>query len=52
MADRTWNLPFDKDVKLDAASVNKSMIAALFLVIIGDRTNEMQLAQKIVNILI
>lgn len=31
LADRSWGVPFDKDVKLDIASVNKSMIAALAL---------------------
>ncbi|MCB0705908.1 MAG: beta-lactamase family protein [Saprospiraceae bacterium] len=31
LADRSWAIPFDKDVKLDIASVNKSMIAALAL---------------------
>ena len=31
LADRSWNLPFDKDVMLDIASVNKSMVAALVL---------------------
>lgn len=29
LADRSWGIPFDKEVKLDIASVNKSMIAAL-----------------------
>ena len=31
IADRTWNIPFDDDIKMDIASVNKSMIAALIL---------------------
>lgn len=31
LANRTWDIPFTKDVKLDIASVNKSMIAALAL---------------------
>ncbi|SEJ52318.1 CubicO group peptidase, beta-lactamase class C family [Cyclobacterium xiamenense] len=31
LANRGWNIPFDKDVKLDIASVNKSIIAALVL---------------------
>ena len=31
LADRGWGIPFDKEVKLDIASVNKSMIAALAL---------------------
>ena len=31
LADRSWGIPFDKEVKFDIASVNKSMIAALAL---------------------
>ena len=31
LADRSWGIPFDKEVKIDIASVNKSMIAALAL---------------------
>ncbi|MCI4650199.1 serine hydrolase domain-containing protein [Phaeodactylibacter sp.] len=31
LADRSWGIPFDREVKLDIASVNKSMIAALAL---------------------
>lgn len=31
IADRSWNIPVDKNVRFDIASVNKSMIAALTL---------------------
>ena len=31
IADRSWNIPMDKNVRFDIASVNKSMIAALTL---------------------
>ncbi len=30
-AARTWNIPFDNDIKMDIASLNKSMITALIL---------------------
>jgi len=31
IADRSWNIPVDKNMRFDIASVNKSMIAALTL---------------------
>lgn len=49
IADRQWNIPFNKNTKLDVASVNKSMIAALIM----KATEEglLELSDKLVDIL-
>jgi len=49
LADRSWSIPFDKDVKLDIASVNKSMIAALALKAVEEGL--LKLEDKLVDLL-
>lgn len=49
IADRTWNIPFDKNIKLDIASLNKSMISALVLKAVEE--NKLHLEDKLVNLL-
>lgn len=49
LANRSWNIPVEKDVKFDIASVNKSMIAALTLKAIEDGL--LKLDDKLVNLL-
>lgn len=49
LANRSWNIPVEKDVKFDIASVNKSMIAALTLKAVEDGL--LKLDDKLVNLL-
>lgn len=49
LANRGWDFPFDKDVKLDIASVNKSIIAALVLKAVEE--GRLNLEDKLVNLL-
>ena len=49
LADRSWNIPFDKDIKLDIASVNKSMIAALALKAVEE--GRLKLESRLVDLL-
>ncbi|CAM1344301.1 serine hydrolase domain-containing protein [Tenacibaculum amylolyticum] len=48
LADRTWNIPFNKEVKLDIASVNKSMIAVLVLKAVEE--GKIMLNDRLVNV--
>ncbi|WP_296705817.1 serine hydrolase [Algoriphagus sp.] len=48
-ADRSWGIPFDEEVKLDIASVNKSMIAALSLKAVEEGL--LKLDDKLVDLL-
>jgi len=49
IADRTWNIPIDKGVKFDIASLNKSMIAALILKAVEE--DRLHLDDKLVDLL-
>ncbi|MFY0689273.1 MAG: beta-lactamase family protein [Cyclobacteriaceae bacterium] len=49
LADRSWGIPFDKEVKLDIASINKSMIAALALKAVEER--RLKLDDQLVELL-
>ncbi len=49
LANRGWGIPFDKDVKLDIASVNKSIIAALVLKAVEE--GRLNLEDNLVNLL-
>jgi len=49
IADRTWNIPMQSDVKFDIASLNKSMIAALILK--ATEENKLHLDDKLVDLL-
>ena len=49
LADRSWGIPFDKEVKLDIASVNKSMIAALALKAVEE--DRLKLDDRLVELL-
>lgn len=49
IADRSWNLPIEKDTKFDVASVNKSMIAALVLKAVEE--GKLRLDDKLVDLL-
>lgn len=49
LADRSWGIPFDKEVKFDIASVNKSMIAALALKAVEEE--ELKLDDRLVDLL-
>jgi len=49
IADRTWNIPIDKRVKFDIASLNKSMIAALILKAVEE--DRLHLDDKLVDLL-
>lgn len=48
-ADRSWDIPVTKNVKIDIASVNKSMIAALVLKAVED--GKLSLNNKLVDLL-
>lgn len=49
LADRSWGIPFDKDVKFDIASLNKSMIAALALKAVEEE--RLKLDDRLVDLL-
>lgn len=49
IADRSWNIPMQKNVKFDIASVNKSMIAALVLKAVEE--GKLHLDDKLVDLL-
>lgn len=49
LANRTWNIPFNKEAKLDIASVNKSMIAGLVLKAVEQ--GRLSLNDTLVNVL-
>ncbi|WP_141119665.1 serine hydrolase domain-containing protein [Lutibacter agarilyticus] len=49
IADRTWNIPIQKNVKFDIASLNKSMIAALILKAVEE--DKLHLNNKLVALL-
>lgn len=49
LADRSWGIPFDKEIKLDIASVNKSMIAALALKAVEE--GRLRLDDRLVDLL-
>lgn len=49
LANRGWDIPFDKDVKFDIASVNKSIIAALVLKAVEE--GRLNLEDKLVDVL-
>lgn len=49
VADRTWNTSFNRNIKLDIASLNKSMISALVLKSVEE--NKLNLEDKLVNLL-
>lgn len=49
IADRSWNIPFEKNTKLDIASVNKSMIAALVLKAVEEE--KLNLEDRLIDLL-
>lgn len=49
LADRSWGIPFDKNTKLDIASLNKSMIAALILKAVEE--DQLKLNDRLVDLL-
>lgn len=60
IADRSWNIPIQQSIKFDIASLDKAMLINIkngkyiisFLSNVGNRTQEMELAQQIVKLLI
>lgn len=49
IADRSWNIPIQRDVKFDIASINKSMISALVLKAVEQ--DKLKLTDRLVDLL-